>query len=240
MDIIIAEQLLKSFKGTFQLGPFDLRVSPGEILGIMGPHGAGKTTLLRLIWGFIRPDGGRLSVFGLQPHIEQVKVRLRAGFVGENPPAYETLTARRFLQFIGNFYERWDRSRTDELLERFGLNPDIKVGQLSKGNRIKLSLISALGHSPSLLVLDEPISDLDPQVRTDILLLLKSLSREEDVSIMVSSHISDDLDLIADSVLMLHNGQIVEYARAAFLQEKYSLLKMEAIFVHALGHQHRP
>ena len=239
MDTVTIQALSKTFHGVFQLGPLDLRVAPGEVLGIMGPNGAGKTTLLRLVWGFIRPDAGSLHVFGMQPHLEQVKVRLKAGYISENPPSYDSLTARQFLRFVGNFYERWDAERTEELLVRFDVEPDQRVRNFSRGNRIKLSLISALGHRPSLLILDEPTSGLDPIVRADILSFLKELARGEDVSIMLSSHISDDLDRIADSVLMLNNGKIVEYARASFLLDKYSLPKLEAIFIHALDNQHR-
>jgi ABC-2 type transport system ATP-binding protein len=240
MDTIAAQQLCKSYRGVFRLGPLDLRVAPGEVLGIMGPNGAGKTTLLRLLWGFIRPDAGSISVFGLQPHLEQVKVRLKAGFLSENPAMYDSLTARQMLQFVSRFYGRWDSSWTDVLLDRFSVNPDLKTEKLSRGNRVKLGLISALGHHPALLILDEPTAGLDPLVRVEILQFLRKMAREEGVSILLSSHISDDLDQIADSVLMLNNGQIVEYARAAFLVEKYNLQRLEAIFVHAIGAQHRP
>jgi ABC-2 type transport system ATP-binding protein len=114
----------------------------------------------------------------------------------------------------------------------------LKTEKLSRGNRVKLGLISALGHHPALF--DEPTAGLDPLVRVEILQFLRKMAREEGVSILLSSHISDDLDQIADSVLMLNNGQIVEYARAAFLVEKYNLQRLEAIFVHAIGAQHRP
>jgi ABC-2 type transport system ATP-binding protein len=238
MDAVEVRRLYKTFKGDFQLGPLDLRVAPGEILGVMGPNGAGKTTLLRLLWGFMRPDSGVVNVFGMQPHLEQVKVRLRAGHLAENPPIYPALTARQFLRFIGGFYDGWDVKRTESLLERFSVGPDLKVEKLSKGNRVKLGLISALGHRPSLLILDEPTSGLDPIVRADILALLTSLAREENVSILMSSHISDDLDQIAHTVLMLNNGRVIEYAGVSLLLEKYNLQRLEAIFVRALGHQH--
>src|ERR1700733_878417 len=97
METIRTEQLFKSFNNVFQLGPLDLHVDPGEVLGIMGPNGAGKTTLLKLLWGFMRPDSGNISVFGLQPHLDQVKVRLRAGYLSENPRFYPDLTAKQFL-----------------------------------------------------------------------------------------------------------------------------------------------
>ena len=94
------------------------------------------------------------------------------------------------------------------------------------------------GHRPALLILDEPTSGLDPLVRLDILGFLRDLAREENVSILLSSHISDDLDQIADSILMLNKGRVVEYGRALFLLDKYGQLRLETIFVHAIGHQH--
>lgn len=238
METIRTEQLSKSFKGGFRLGPLDLRVAPGEVLGIMGPNGAGKTTLLRLLWGFMRPDAGRISVFGLQPHLEQVKVRLCAGYLSENPQFYSALTAKQFLEFVGNFYNGWDHTRIRLLLEQLGVRADLRIEQLSKGNRVKLGLISAVGHRPSLLILDEPTSGLDPLVRLDILNFLRKLAREENVSIVLSSHISDDLDQIAESVLMLHRGRVVEYAAASSLLDKYAQSQLEKIFVTAIGNQH--
>ncbi len=238
METIRTEQLIKSFKNTFRLGPLDLHVSPGEILGVMGPNGAGKTTLLRLLWGFLRPDAGAISVFGMRPHLEQVKVRLRAGYLAENPQFYYALTATQFLRFIGNFYDRWDEVRAGRLLDQFGVHPDLKIEQLSKGARVKLGLISAVVHRPELLILDEPTSGLDPLVRLDILRFLKRLAAEENVSVLLASHISDDLDQIADSVLMLNKGSVIEYARASFLLDKYGQPRLEGIFVTAIGNQH--
>jgi ABC-2 type transport system ATP-binding protein len=219
METLRTEQLSKRFEGVFRLGPLDLRVAPGEILTVLGPIGAGKTTLLRLLWGFMRPDEGRISVFGMQPHLEQVKVRLRAGYLSENPHFHSSFTARQFLEFMGSFYEGWDESRTDRLLEQFGVHPNLEIENLSKGNRIKVGLISAVGHRPSLLILDEPTSGLDDLDRLDILHFLRVLAREEDTSIVLSSHISDDLDQIADSTLMLNRGRVVEYARASCLEK---------------------
>lgn len=240
METIRTEQLFKTFKSAFRLGPLDLRVAPGEILGVMGPNGAGKTTLLRLLWGFTRPDGGTISVFGLQPHLEQIKVRLRAGYLSENPRFYPSLTARQFLRFIGRFYDGWNETVTDTLLDQFKVSAEVKMEQLSKGNRIKVGLISAVGHRPSLLILDEPTSGLDPLVRREILEFLNKLAHNDKVSILLSSHISDDLDQIADSVLMLNEGRVVEYARASCLLTKYGQPRLEEIFVSAIRNQHYP
>jgi ABC-2 type transport system ATP-binding protein len=213
MEALRTERLYKRFKDLFVLGPFDLRVDRGEILGVMGPNGSGKTTLLRLLWGFLRPDEGRISVFGMQPHLEQVKVRLRAGYLAGNPRFYSCFTARELLKFIGNFYQGWDESRTERLLQEFGVQPTLRIEELSHGDRMKVGVISAVGHHPSLVILDEPLSGLDPRTRMEILAFVRTLAKKENVAFLISSHISDDLDHTADSILMLKDGRAVEYAR---------------------------
>jgi ABC-2 type transport system ATP-binding protein len=207
METVIAEQLFKQFNSGFRLGPLDLRVAPGEILGVMGPGGSGKTTLLRLLWGFMRPDDGNISIFGMPPHLEQVKVRLKAGYLPENRSIYSSFTPRQFLRFVGNFYPSWDEYRAETLLKQLEVDPDLPIETLAQGDLIKVNLISAVGHRPSLLILDEPTLCLDT------LWLLKFLARREKVSILLSSDISDDLDHIADSILMLNHGRTVHYAR---------------------------
>src|SRR5436190_3024331 len=127
MDVIKIEGLQKSLD-SFHLGPFDLRVEPGAIVGVIGNKDAGKTTLLRLLWGFARPDRGLVEVFGMKPHLEQMEIRIRAGYVAEHTWYYPELSAAHFLQFIGNFYPKWDETWTDFLLKSFDLEPDTKIG----------------------------------------------------------------------------------------------------------------
>jgi ABC-2 type transport system ATP-binding protein len=234
MEIIKIESLEKQL-GQFRLGPLNLRLQAGEILGIMGPNGAGKTTLLKLAWGFLKPDLGSIRVFGLQPHMDQIRLRLKSGYLSESPQFYSALRARTFVRFISNFYEGWDSTRVESLFREFRIDPEMRIQNLSKGNRVKLGLISALGHRPSLLILDEPTSGLDPLIRVDILDFLRRLARTENVCVLLSSHISDDLDQIADSVLMLNEGRVVEYSQTCSLLQKYSLAQLEAVFLHAIG-----
>src|SRR5262249_52626718 len=141
----------------------------------------------------------------------------------------------RFLQFISSFYEGWDVIRVQSLLDEMRIDPEMRIQNLSKGNRVKLGLISAIGHRPSLLILDEPPSGLDPLVRVDILDFIRKMAPQEGVCVVLSSHISDDLDQIADSVLMLNEGQVVEYSATGSLLQKYSSSQLEAVFLHAIG-----
>ena len=212
MDVIKIEGLEKSL-GPFHLGPFDLRIEPGAIVGVIGHKDAGKTTLLRLLWGFTRPDRGFVEVFGMKPHLAQMQIRLRAGYVAEHTWYYPELSIGQFLRFIGNFYPQWDEERTNALLKPFELEPYIKVGALSLAGRRKLGLVAALGHRPSLLILDQPTAGLDEYMRDHMLSFLRRLSREDKVTIVVSSNISDEFDKFADGVLTLTHGQVAECAQ---------------------------
>src|SRR4051812_41998134 len=147
MDIIRIEGLRKSV-GSFHLGPLDLRVEPGAIVGVIGEKDAGKTTLLRLLWGFSRPDRGILEVYGMKPHLKQMEIRLRAGYMAEFTWYYPELSIAQFLRFIGKFYPQWDQTRTNSLLERFALMGEMKIESLSLTDRRTVGLIAALGHRP--------------------------------------------------------------------------------------------
>ena len=213
MDIIRIDGLRKSV-GSFRLGPLDLRVEPGAIVGVVGPKDAGKTTLMRLLWGFSRPDRGIVEVYGMKPHLKQMEVRLRAGYMAEFTWYYPELSIAQFLTFIGNFYPQWDQTRTNSLLERFDLTGEMKIESLSLTGRRTVGLIAALGHRPSLLILDQPTAGIDASVRNDMLDFLRQLSREDKVTIVLSSQVPDEFDRIADGVLTLSDGrQVAEFAQ---------------------------
>lgn len=235
MDIFQLEQAVKKRGDDFVLGPLDVHLEPGEILGVMGPNGAGKTTLLRLLWGFLRPDAGRVSVFGRTPHIEQVWIRLRAGYLPESLRFYDWMTAEQFLSFIAGFYPSWDWGHAFELLEQFGITTHQILRTLSKGNRVKLGIVAAVSHRPRLLILDEPTAGLDPLVRIDILRFLRTSAEEGGTGVVLSSHVSDDLDRIADSVLMLDKGTVLEYAPTKVLLDRFNETQLEAVFLNAVG-----
>jgi ABC-2 type transport system ATP-binding protein len=232
MYLIEIDRITKE-RGTFALGPLDLKLARGEILGIMGPNGAGKTTLLRLLWGFLRPDGGSISVLGLTPHLDQIRMRRRAGFVGDSTRFYEWMSADQYLAFVAGFYPTFDRQRAQALLDRLDLKGRDRIGKLSKGGRVKLALIAALAHVPQLLILDEPTSGLDPLVRAELLNILKEMS-DSGVGVVLSSHVSGDLDRIADSILMLDHGKPIEYAAARTLCGKYNSTHLEDVFLNAI------
>jgi ABC-2 type transport system ATP-binding protein len=207
MELIRAESVVKVQGARFTLGPFDLELRSGEVLGIIGKPGAGKTTLLKLIWGFLRPDQGSVSVFRLKPHLNQLSIRQRTGFLPESPSFERCRTVRRHIQFMSQFYEGWNEATVNTLLDRFCIDPGMCVEELSDSAKVKLALISATGHNPFLLLLDDPLARLDTLARKEISDFLKTLSSERGIGVMVSAHSSDLLQW-TDSTLTLIDGKI--------------------------------
>ena len=213
----------KNYKD-FALGPVDLTVPAGSIVGLVGENGAGKTTTLKILTGVNRPDAGHAELLGQDP--TRADVRARLGVVFEDAYFYEGLSAARIgRSMAGIFGSRWDDSVFAGYLERFGLNANKKVKEYSRGMRMKLSLATALAHKPDMLVLDEPTAGLDPVVRGEILDLFLEFIQDEGHSILMSSHITSDLEQIADSIAYLHHGKLLFHEDKDVLMQEYGLLR---------------
>jgi ABC-2 type transport system ATP-binding protein len=212
MEIIRVESVSKTFGTAFQLGPLDLRVAAGQILGVAGPAGAGKTTLLQLLWGFMRPDHGTISIFGMPPHLNQPRLRYSVGYLPQNPVLPSCLTVKECLVFGCHFYGGWNETCGSELLSRLDIDPHSKIKSLSNGSRTKVGIVAAASHKPAILLLDEPTSGLDHDSRLALLRFLRRLGEEDRVTVVLSGRVADDLDYIAGSVLMLKEGRAVEHA----------------------------
>jgi ABC-type multidrug transport system ATPase subunit len=211
MPILEAHRLLKKLGPDYALGPLDLQLAPAEILGVLGPSGSGKTTLLRLLWGFLRPDAGSITVLGLTPHLAQIRIRRRAGFVG-SPARFPTwMKTGEFLAFTAGFYPTYDADHASAMLDRMRLDRSRRIEQLDEEERVGLSLVAALSHYPELVLLDEPVCALPSDGRRAILDFLKETS-EQGAGIVVSSRTPEDLDPIADRVIMLDRGHVVREA----------------------------
>jgi ABC-2 type transport system ATP-binding protein len=207
-NILEINKLRKVYE-EFILDDVSFHLPQGNIMGIIGPNGAGKTTTIKLIMNLIRRDGGDIRVFGLDPYKEEKKVKERIGYVGETQPFYEHRSARWTGRFVSHFYPRWDRALYAFLLERFQIPPKKRIKTFSKGMKVKLSLAIAFAHHPELIVLDEPTSGLDPIIRRDVMDFLKETVREENKTVLFSSHITDDLVRVADLILYIIEGRVV-------------------------------
>lgn len=199
--------VIKTFPG-FQLGPIDLDLEPGTVLGFVGPNGSGKTTTIQCLVGLLRADSGDMSIFGRPNDLNRPRWKLDIGYVGDVHVFYERWTAAKNLQFLSQFYPAWSHEKVQALAQRFRLPLQKKAKDLSTGNRVKLSLISALAHSPRLLLLDEPTSGIDPVVRTEVLDVLFEILETGERAIFYATHILPEISRLADELAFIDNGQI--------------------------------
>ena len=201
-------QLRKEYR-EFELKDISLNVPEGSIMGLIGPNGAGKTTTIKILMDMIKPKAGAVRIFGLdhKKHIKEIKNRV--GFVGEDQFYYGDKTVAWTGKFVSEFFNNWDTNAFQSLLTEFAISRTKKIRELSKGMKVKFSLAIALAHNPELMVLDEPTAGLDPVIRRDILERFRAFADDSKKSVLISSHITDDITRIADYVAFLIKGQIV-------------------------------
>lgn len=190
----------------FTLGPLDLHLPGGAILGLIGENGAGKTTLLRGILGLAKADGGAVSLFGGPA---DAAARAQVGVVLDECLFHDSLRPRDLNAILAPAFPTWDRDDFFSLLDKYHLPTEQRVKEFSRGMKMKLSLAAALAHRPRLLLLDEATAGLDPVTRNEILDEFLDFIQDEDHSVLLSSHITSDLERVADYVAYLHRGQLV-------------------------------
>ena len=211
--------LVKRYK-TFTLGPVDLAVPGGSILGLIGENGAGKTTLIKALLGVVRPDGGEVKLLGTDPDHAKEDI----GVVMDDCFFSEYLRVRDVNAVLSRVYRDWDRELFRDYLDKFSLAGTKNIKELSRGMRMKLSLAAALAHRPKLLLLDEATAGLDPVVRDEILDEFLDFVSDEDHGILISSHITSDLEKAADYIAYLHGGQLLMCDEKDRLLERYGRL----------------
>ncbi|MGD8328735.1 MAG: ABC transporter ATP-binding protein [Acidobacteriota bacterium] len=199
--------LSKRFEG-FALDEVSFTVPRGYVMGLIGPNGAGKTTTLKTILGLLRRDSGEIRVLGLDPAADGAAARARVGFVHDEPRFYRHLTLLQNAALVARFYPTWEDATFRRLLDAFELPARKRFGTLSRGMRTKFALALALAHRAELIVMDEPTTGLDPVFRRELLDLLLDLLQDERVAILFSTHITADLDRIADYVTLLQDGRV--------------------------------
>ena len=199
--------LIKNYP-EFQLGPLNLELAPGTVLGYIGPNGSGKTTTMHCMVGLVKSDGGEVAIFGCKNNPNKPAWKLDIGYVGDVHVFYENWTGEKNLRFLSQFYPNWSDNLALNLAKRFNLPLNKKAKVLSSGNRVKLALVGALAHSPKLLLLDEPTSGLDPVVRSEVLDVLFEILEDGERAIFYSTHILTDISRLADDLAFLKNGQL--------------------------------
>lgn len=200
--------LRKSYDG-FSLNNVTFKLPEGSIMGLIGENGAGKSTIINLILGTIQKEGGVIKLFGNEMTDQDKKLRENIGVVYSDPCFYEKLNAQQISKIMQGIFARWDSKLFENYLERFKISNKKLFGQLSKGTKMKLLISTALAHKPKLLILDEATSGLDVIVRDEILDLFYEFVQEPSHSILISSHITSDLEKIADYITFIDNGNII-------------------------------
>jgi ABC-2 type transport system ATP-binding protein len=232
--VLEASGLTRRFSGISAVNNVSFTVSPGEILGYLGPNGSGKTTTVRMITGLLEPSSGRVYFEGHNIADDLVGFRRRLGYVPEEPYLYPFLSGREYLQLVGRLRELptalLDR-KIDSLLRAFGLEGDGEqaIGSYSKGMKQKVLIIAALLHDPDVLVFDEPLSGLDPTAALVFRYLVKELASRAKI-ILYSSHVLEVVEKLCSRVVVLHRGRVVAHDSVQHLREALSRDSLEDVF----------
>lgn len=226
MNAIEIKGLEKRYEG-FQLGSFDLTLPSGCIMGLVGENGAGKSTSIKLIMNAIGRDAGEISVLGVDNRSAEFRdVKEDIGVVLDEAYFPEVMSARNVGKVMALTYKNWDAAAFEGYLKKFSLAPDKIFKDYSRGMRMKLAIAAALSHGAKLLILDEATSGLDPMARDELLDIFNDFTRDENCSILLSSHIVSDLEKICDYIAFLHKGRLVLCEEKDRLLEEYALIRL--------------
>lgn len=219
----------------FTLDHISFTVPSGTIMGLVGENGAGKSTTIKLIMDAVKPDSGSVSVFGMSNQAKDfTRLKQEIGVVLDEAYFPQVLNANDLNSILKDTYTNWDQPLFEGYLQKFHLPMDKMIKEYSRGMKMKLAIAAALSHHPRLLILDEATSGLDPMVRDEILDVFNDFTREEEHSILLSSHIISDLEKICDYITFLHKGKLVLCEEKDVLLEKYAVVKLAGDDLEAL------
>lgn len=225
MEPILEVRGLSKSWGGFQLKDISFSLPRGYIMGFIGPNGAGKTTTIKLIMNLINRDDGEVNIFGRDNLKFQKEVKQKIGFVYDENYYYDYLTLEEMKSIVASFYRNWDEALYRRYLKDFDLPGKKKIKNLSRGMKMKYSLALSLSHHAELIIMDEPTSGLDPVFRTELLEILQGELQDENRGILFSSHITSDLEKVADYVCLINAGRLVFSDTYENIREKYLLVK---------------
>ncbi|MBX4265454.1 ABC transporter ATP-binding protein [Clostridium estertheticum] len=223
-SVLDVRNLNKSY-GDFCLNGLNFKLEKGYVMGFIGPNGSGKSTTIKSIMNLIKKDSGSISVFGMDNVKDERKIKEKIGFVYDENIFYGMLTINEMKNIIAGFYRRWDENKFKEYIKHFELNPNKVIDKLSKGMKIKFALALALSHGAELIVMDEPTSGLDPAFRSELMDILYNVIQNEEMSIFFSTHITADLEKIADYITFINKGSMVFSESKEEVLQKYAIVK---------------
>lgn len=223
-NVVEFKNVAKEFKG-FSIKDINFQVKQGFITGFIGGNGAGKSTTIKMMMNLLKPDQGEIKIFGLDYKTHEKEIKERIGFVYDGNVFYEGMSLKDIKRIVGPAYKRWDDRMFYQYVEQFELPLNKAIKTFSKGMQMKASLAIALSHHAELIIMDEPTSGLDPIFRREMLDLLQELMLDDRRTIFFSTHITTDLDRIADYIAFLQNGRLVFNQSVHEVAENYALVK---------------
>lgn len=209
----------------FSLNHVTFALPKGSIMGFVGANGAGKSTTIKLILNIIRRDGGEIFVFGKDNIEKEQEVKREIGLVMDDCSFHDALNAKDVSGILAGVYSNFDKKQFFSYLDRFRIQPNKKIKDYSRGMKMKLSIATALSHHAKLLIMDEPTSGLDPIVRSEILDLFLEFIQDEEHGVLLSSHITSDLEKICDYITFIDNGSIVLSEEKDVILDHYGIIK---------------
>lgn len=216
--------LCKNFKG-FHLGRLDFALPKGYIMGLVGPNGAGKTTTIQLILNMLKIDSGEITVFGKDSIQFERDIKQNIGVVFGSSFYVDSWTLKDAERAVSVFYKDWRHETFSAFVQRFGLPADRKIQAFSRGMKLKLMLACAFSHNAKLLILDEPTSGLDPAARDEFLEILQEFIQDGERSVLLSTHLSSDLERIADYITYINEGKLVYTGSTSELLSSYQVIR---------------
>lgn len=224
-NAIEIRNLTKKYDSKFQLGEINLNIPSGTIIGLIGENGAGKTTLIKSILNILKIDKGSIKIFDKDYQKEERNIKEEIGVVLDDMFLPENLFVKDINSIMKHIYKHWDEEQYFNYLQEFDINKNKQIKALSKGMRKKLEIATALSHHPKLLILDEPTSGLDPIIRSEVLDIFLKFISDEDHTILLSTHITSDLEHIADKIIFIDHGQIILEDSRDEIMDNYGILK---------------
>ena len=207
--ILQVKNLTRTFSEQIALDNVSMEVKKGQVFGIVGENGAGKTTLIKHLLGQYIAQQGSVRLFGLDPVEAPEKVLAKIGYLSEEPELPAWMTVKELINYTSAFYPNWDHQYASELTDVFSLQLNKRVSELSKGQKARAGLVLAQAHRPELLLLDEPSSGLDPNVRRDILSAIIKTVADEGKTVIFSSHLLEEVERVSDHLMMLDSGKTI-------------------------------
>ncbi len=204
-ELLRCDCLTKCYGGLTALNAINLKIENGKIIGLLGPNGSGKTTLIKLINGLLKPTSGEVLIDGKEPGVETKKI---VSYLPDNSFLNSWMTVRQIVSMFTDFYEDFRPKLAYEMIERLGINPNVRLKTLSKGNKEKVCLILVMSRNAKLYVLDEPIAGVDPATRDYVISTIIN-NYNPDASVLISTHLISDIEQVLDEIIFINRGEII-------------------------------